>query len=68
MSAMIEASRSVMRPLIPRIHAFLQRSQDVDRRVFGRKDGAEAVIGPRFARTRWRLLRGDDEIENGASA
>ena len=32
----------------------------MDCRVVRRKDGAEPVIGPRFARTRWRLLPGND--------
>ncbi|GEM_PF-4362195 len=32
----------------------------VDGRDFRREDGAEPVIGPRFARTRWRLSPGHD--------
>lgn len=32
----------------------------MDCRVFRREDGAEPVIGLRFARTRWRLLPGND--------
>ncbi len=35
--------------------------QGVDGRDFRREDGAEPVIGPRFARTRWRLSPGHDE-------
>jgi hypothetical protein len=32
----------------------------MDCRDFWHEDGAEPVIGPRFARTRWRLLPGNN--------
>ena len=50
-----------MAGFIPAIHLLLSgRKGDVDARDARRQDGAEPVIGPRFARTRWRLLPGHD--------
>jgi len=36
-------------------------TEDVDGRDFRREDGAEFIIGPRYARNRWRLLPGHDK-------
>jgi uncharacterized membrane protein len=48
---------------LPAIHDLpVGWAKDVDARVIGREDGAEPVIGPRLARTRWRLLPGHDEL------
>ena len=56
-------SRIVMAGLVPAIHDVSAGwKKDVDARVIRREDGAEPVIGPRFARTRWRLLPGHDDL------
>jgi hypothetical protein len=39
----------------------VQYAEDVDGRDIKQEDGAEPVIGPRFARSRWRLSAGHDE-------
>jgi hypothetical protein len=44
MSAVIETSRSVMRGLVPRIHAFLQEPQDVDGRAMPGHDELNGVL------------------------
>ena len=52
-----------MAGLVPAIHDLPAGwKKDVDARVIRREDGAEPVIGPRFARTRWRLLPGHDDL------
>jgi hypothetical protein len=39
----------------------VQYAEDVDGRDIKQEDGAEPVIGPRFARFRWRLSAGHEE-------
>ena len=54
---------------MPGIHVFFcgqWSSQDVDGRVFLARRRAEPVIGPRFARTRWRFCRAMTILSTGA--